>query len=503
MDINVEINDLVEYAAAKSLLDARDKIYAINKLLDILGLYEYKEPICSGYSGRSLGEILNCIRQWAVINKKIESDAEAGDIFDAKLMDQLIKMPSEIEKEFYERYEQSPSEATDFFYNFSLNTNYIRADRIGRDIRWEYKTEYGTMNLTINMSKPEKDPRAIAKAKESKASGYPKCLLCKENEGYGGRVNYPARSNHRVIGIELADEKWYLQYSPYLYYNEHCIVLKEKHSPMKITKGTFQSLIEFVRMFPHYFMGSNADLPIVGGSILSHDHFQGGRYSFAMSEAREENHILLKDGIEACTLKWPVSVIRLKGTDTNKLIDTAYELFLRWKEYSDEGCMLQASSNKGEHNTVTPVCRYRNGSFEIDLALRNNRTTEDRPYGIFHPREELHHIKKENIGLIEVMGLAVLPSRLKKEMELLKKCMLNRDLECIKNSDELKKHYAWSEMIMSKHQLTKENIDAVIIDEVSQVFLDVLKDVGIFKDTPAGRKSFKKCRSILFKSLVQ
>lgn len=503
ININIEIKNLIEYAVANNLIGERDKIYAVNRLLDTLGLYEYKEPAHEQESNRKLSNILDNIRQWAVFNNKIEECSdELSDIFDAKIMNQFIKMPSEIEKEFYDRYKKSPSAATDFFYRFSKNTNYIRSDRIERDIKWEYETEYGTLDLTINMSKPEKDPKAIAKSRESKVLSYPNCLLCKENEGYGGRSNYPARSNHRVIGIELAGEKWYLQYSPYIYYNEHCIVLKEEHSPMKIAKETFQRLIEFVRMFPQYFIGSNADLPIVGGSILSHDHFQGGSYSFAMANAKEENQILLKNGIEACTLKWPMSVIRLKGKDANKLIDTAYELFLGWKGYSDEGCLILSNSNSQDHNTVTPICRYRNGSFEMDLVLRNNRTTKDKPYGIFHPREEYHHIKKENIGLIEVMGLAVLPSRLKKEMELLKVYLINHDLESIKNCEELKKHYSWSEMIMSKYQLTEKNTDKIITDEISEVFLCVLKDASVFKDTESGTMAFEKCRNILYKSAV-
>lgn len=503
INIDIEIKNLVEYAVTNDLIDERDKIYAINRLLDTLGLYEYKEPICGQDSNRKLSSILDNIRQWAVINSRIEEASdELSDIFDTKIMNQLIKMPSEIEREFYDRYKQSPPEATDFFYRFSKNTNYIRADRIERDIKWKYETEYGTLDLTINMSKPEKDPKAIAKARESKALSYPNCLLCKENEGYGGRLNYPARSSHRIIGIKLAGERWFLQYSPYIYYNEHCIVLKEEHSPMKITKKTFQRLIEFIRMFPHYFIGSNADLPIVGGSILSHDHFQGGSCGFAMANAKEENQILLKNGIEACTLKWPMSVIRLKGKDADKLIETAYELFLGWKEYNDEGCLILSNSNGEEHNTVTPVCRYRSGSFEIDLVLRNNRTTMNNPYGIFHPREEYHHIKKENIGLIEVMGLAVLPSRLKKEMELLKVYVLNHDLEGIKNCEELKKHYSWSEMIMTKYHVTEKDMDEIIINEISEVFLGVLKDAGVFKDTEQGKMAFRKCRNVLFKSAV-
>lgn len=502
IDINKEIKDLVEYAVIAKLLDLRDKTYVINRLLEVLKLHEYKEPGAAQSSSRELDCILENIRQWAIENNRVENDSvEVLDLFDTKVMSQLIKMPSEIEREFYNNYNNSPAEATKYYYAFAKNSNYIREKRIEKDIKWTYETSYGMLDMTINLSKPEKDPRAIAKAKELKSSGYPKCLLCKENEGYSGALNHPARGNHRVIGIELSGDRWYLQYSPYIYYNEHCIVFNEEHKPMKITKKTFRNLLEFVQMFPHYFIGSNADLPIVGGSILSHDHFQGGNYSFAMAKAKEENYILLRNNIIACTLNWPMSVIRLKGKNADNLVDIAYEILTRWKGYNDEKSSILSHSDEVEHNTITPICRFNNGLFELDLVLRNNRTTEDRPYGIFHPREEYQHIKKENIGLIEVMGLAVLPARLKSEMESLKHYLINNDLEGIKNNDELIKHCSWAEMIMTKYQLLDENITNILNNEIAEVFLNVLKDAGVFKDDNVGKDAFKKCRDELFMNL--
>ncbi len=502
IDINKEINDLIQYAVAKKLLDKRDEAYAVNRLLEALGLYEFEKSDDAGYV-RDLFSILENMRQWAVEQNKVENDSvEVLDLFDTKVMASLIKMPSEIEREFYKHYNNSPREATDFYYEFARNSNYIREDRVKKDIKWKYKTPYGTLDMTINLSKPEKDPRAIAKAKHIKSSGYPKCLLCKENEGYSGTMNHPARGNHRVIGIELSGERWYLQYSPYTYYNEHCIVFNEEHVPMKITKKTFCDLLEFVRKFPHYFIGSNADLPIVGGSILSHDHFQGGNYSFAMEMADELNYVMLKNNIEACTLNWPMSVIRIKGHDADKLADTAYEIFLKWKKYSDEEAMISACSSGEEHNTITPICRFRNNMFELDLVLRNNKTTEERPYGLFHPREEYHHIKKENIGLIEVMGLAVLPSRLKKEMEMLKCYLINNNVEEIKKSCELAKHCSWAEMLMSKYEITAENVNDILDAEIAEVFLNVLKDAGVFKNDENGRTYFARCTDALFANLI-
>lgn len=503
ININKEITDLVDYAIEKSLIDKRDKTYAINRLLEILNLDEFIESDDSNLKeNRNLEDILKNIKEWALENNRVDNDSvDLMDLFDTRLMAQIIKMPSEIEREFFSHYILSPIKATDFYYKFSKYTNYIRENRIAKDIKWIHQTPYGNLDITINLSKPEKDPRAIAKGRNIISSNYPKCQLCKENEGYLGRLDHPARGNHRVIGIELTDEQWYFQYSPYVYYNEHCIVFKEHHVPMKICKLTFKRLLEFVGKFRHYFIGSNADLPIVGGSILSHDHFQGGNYSFAMDKAKEENQVQLKNNVEVCTLKWPLSVIRIKSKNVQNLEDTAYDIFAKWKQYSDEEVFIFSHTNGEEHNTITPICRYRNGLYELDLVLRNNRTTVEKPYGIFHPRKEYHHIKKENIGLIEVMGLAVLPSRLKKEMELLKTYLINDDIEFIKNNELLNKHYVWAEMLLKKYKFTFENVESILQKEIGEVFLLVLKDAGVFKCDEQGKKAFRKCRNIILNNL--
>ncbi len=503
IDINVEIKRLVDYGISKGLIFERDRIYGTNKLLEVLGLDSYEDPSVIFDNNSSVEDILDNINKWAVENNIVENDSvDLLDLFDTKVISQLIRMPSVIEDEFYKLYNKSPAAATEYYYDFAKNSNYIREKRVAKDIKWEYETDYGTLDITVNLSKPEKDPRAIAKAKCMISSNYPKCLLCKENEGYLGRLNHPARGNHRVIGIELASEQWYLQYSPYVYYNEHCIVFKDEHEPMKITKTTFKRLLDFTKMFPHYFIGSNADLPIVGGSILSHDHFQGGNYTFAMAKAKEENHIELKDDIEACTLKWPMSVIRLKGKDIDNLVEMAYDIFLGWKDYGDEAAEIFSHTDSVEHNTITPIGRCRNGIYELDLVLRNNKTTEERPYGLFHPREKYHNIKKENIGLIEVMGLAVLPSRLKAEIELLKDYLLVGDIEGIVNHESLNKHSTWAKDILEKNYLTPDNISEVLNNEIGEVFLRVLKDAGVFKDTEDGSASFARCREKLFSKLV-
>lgn len=498
IDINREIRNLIEFAILKELIDRRDRVYCINRLLEILELDSFVEPVDEFNENLKVEDILENIRIWAVENKRVEDNSnDLLDLYDTKVMAQLIKMPSYIENKFWSLYDFSPSMATRYYYDFAINSNYIREKRIAKDKKWKYKTDYGILDITINLSKPEKDPRAIARAKELKSSNYPLCLLCVENEGYAGRLNHPARGNHRVIGLELAGEQWYFQYSPYVYYNEHSIIFKENHEPMKIKKQTFRRLLEFVKIFPHYFIGSNADLPIVGGSILSHDHYQGGNYTFAMAKAKEENLIFLNNGVEASTLHWPMSVIRIKGKNIGVLTDIAYDIFIKWKNYSDKEVDILSHSNGEEHNTITPICRFRNGLYELDLVLRNNRTTENRPYGLYHPREEFHHIKKENIGLIEVMGLAVLPSRLKTEMETLKVYLLDDNLEGIKSHTDLNKHYNWALNILGKYEISKENIDDIVNDEIGEVFLNVLKDAGVFKETPIGKEAFKKCVNTL------
>lgn len=503
IDIDKEIARLIDFAIFNGLIEERDRNYGINRILKVLKLDTYVEPLGPLGKTNNVEDILENIRLWAVENHRVENDSiEELDLFDTEIMAQITKMPSTIEKEFNCLYNVSPKEATDYYYELAKKSNYIREKRIAKDIKWKYLSPYGELDITINLSKPEKDPRTIAKAKAIESFNYPICPLCKENEGYAGRLGHPARGNHRIIELELAEEKWFFQYSPYSYYNEHCIVLKDEHVPMKIDKKTFRRLLEFVRLFPHYFIGSNADLPIVGGSILSHDHYQGGNYTFPMAMAREENHIqLTKYGIEACTLHWPMSVIRLKGEDIDKLVDISYEILCRWKDYSDEEASIMAETDGEPHNTITPICRVREGLFEVDLVLRNNRTTKERPYGIFHPRQEYHHIKKENIGLIEVMGLAVLPSRLKAEMESLRGYLLKGDIDGIKEQRELGKHLDWAVDIWEKHVLTEENVDHILCQEIGKVFLGVLEDAGVFKDTEKGKAAFARCRGTLLEGM--
>lgn len=502
IDIDKEITRLVDFAISNGLIEERDRNYGTNRILKVLQLDSYAEPTEPLEKTNSVEDILENIRTWAVENNRVENDTVVElDLLDTEIMAQIVKMPSAIESEFNHFYNISPKEATDYYYRLARKSNYIRERRVAKDIKWKCPSPYGELDISINLSKPEKDPRTIAKSKTLKDSNYPICPLCKENEGYGGRLNHPARGNHRIIELALAEEKWFFQYSPYSYYNEHCIILRDEHIPMKIVKKTFRRLLEFVNLFPHYFIGSNADLPIVGGSILSHDHYQGGNYTFPMAKAQEENHISLGNGIEACSLNWPMSVIRLKGDNIDKVVETSYEIFCRWKDYSDEEVSIIAESNGNPHNTITPICRYREGLYEMDLVLRNNRTTEERPYGLFHPREEYHHIKKENIGLIEVMGLAILPSRLKYEMESLKNCLLKGDIDGIKKQEELVKHLDWAMDIMEKHDLTEKNIDCIIQQEIGKVFLAVLEDAGVFKNTHKGRMAFEKCKANLFKGM--
>lgn len=494
IDIEKLILELVDYGIDKKLIEKRDRIYVINRLLDILNLQEFSEIDINIEEKRDIGRILEDFREYAIERNIVEDDTvEVLDIFDTKIMDTLAKRPSEIERDFWSFYEASPQRATDYYYSFSKDINYIREDRIKKDIKWSYKSEYGEIDITINMSKPEKDPRAIQKAKLIKSSNYPKCLLCKENEGYAGRIGYPARDNHRIIELLLSDELWFMQYSPYVYYNEHCIVFKGSHDPMMISKKTFRRLLQFVEKFPHYFLGSNADLPIVGGSILTHDHFQGGGYTFSMARAEEKNFLKLENDIQVCTLKWPMSVIRLKGKDIDRIVDLSFKILNNWKSYSDKSVNIISHTGDIPHNTITPIARFRDGKFEIDLVLRNNRTDEKSPHGIFHSREEYHNIKRENIGLIEVMGLAVLPSRLKLEMEGVKNFLLLDDLESIKKDTDLNKHYDFALMIKKKYKINKENIDDIIKEEIGKIFLNVLKDAGVFKDTKIGQEAFKIC----------
>ena len=420
------------------------------------------------------------------------------DLFDTRLMGVLVAKPSQIIKEFWEHYEESPEAATNFFYKFSQDTDYIRRYRIKKDMRWKVDSPYGEIDITINLSKPEKDPKAIAAAKNAKQSAYPKCQLCMENEGYAGRMNHPARQNHRIIPLTINGSKWGFQYSPYVYYNEHCIVFNGEHVPMKIDRNAFRKLFDFVKQFPHYFLGSNADLPIVGGSILTHDHFQGGHYEFAMERAQIEKEIQIPgyEDVEAGIVHWPLSVIRIRCKDENRLIDLADYILTKWRGYTDEEAYIFAETDGEPHNTITPIARKKGDVYELDLTLRNNITTEECPLGLYHPHSEYHHIKKENIGLIEVMGLAVLPSRLKKEMELLAECLVeNKPME---NYEELQKHIDWVHDFMPKYnEINQDNVMDILKEEIGQVFVKVLEDAGVYKCTEEGRKAFQRFIEIL------
>ena len=420
INIYLEIEKLLAFAESMKLIESEDVVYSRNNLLAVFGLDDCEE-VTETFEIEKPYDILNRMCDWAAEKGLIENTFDERDLFDTKVMGELTPRPSEVIRKFKEDYKVSPETATDNYYAFSQNTNYIRVDRIAKNLHWLADTEYGNIEITVNLSKPEKDPRDIAKAKLAPQSSYPKCLLCKENEGYQGRMNHPARQNHRIIPVTLTNESWFLQYSPYVYYNEHCILFSGEHRPMKISRGSFERVLEFVDIFPHYFVGSNADLPIVGGSILSHDHFQGGHHDFPMAVAEAEETFTIKgfEDVAVEKVKWPMSVIRLRGESKEKLVDLSDKILTAWRGYSDEKCEISAFTGDTPHNTITPIARKKNGSYEIDLVLRNNRTSEEYPLGIFHPHQELHHIKKENIGLIEVMGLAVLPGRLKEEMKIL------------------------------------------------------------------------------------
>ena len=420
------------------------------------------------------------------------------DLFDTRLMNCLVPRPSQVIKTFKEKYAASPEEATNYYYKLSRDSDYIRRYRVCKDMKWVTKTEYGDIDITINLSKPEKDPKAIAAAKLAKQSGYPKCQLCRENEGYAGRTNHPARENHRIIPITINGGQWGFQYSPYVYYNEHCIVFNGQHVPMKVERATFVKLFDFIKLFPHYFIGSNADLPIVGGSILSHDHFQGGNYEFAMAKAPVEREFTVKgyEDVKAGIVKWPLSVIRLSCTDEKRIIDLADHILKAWRVYTDEEAYVFAETDGEPHNTITPIARKRGDMYELDLALRNNITTPECPFGLYHPHNELHHIKKENIGLIEVMGLAVLPSRLKEEMEILSDYIV--DGKDIRSNEKIEKHADWVDEFRPKYPvINAENVDAVIKEEIGIVFKKVLEDAGVFKRDAKGQAAFDRFTAAL------
>jgi UDPglucose--hexose-1-phosphate uridylyltransferase len=490
MEIFEAIKALSEYAVKENLIEKSDTVYTINRVCEALGLYSFEDTeVCAEYT---LEEILASILDYAVENGLCEDSVVYRDLFDTKIMGLLTPRPSQVIKEFNSRYAISPKEATDYYYNLALKSDYIREYRIKNDVKWVTKTEYGDIDITINLSKPEKDPKAIAEALKMKQSAYPKCQLCKENEGYQGRVNHPARQNHRIIPIELDGQDFFLQYSPYVYYNEHCIVFNAEHIPMKIDKSAFKKLFAFLEKFPHYFIGSNAGLPIVGGSILTHEHFQGGNYEFAMAKAPIETQITFDDykDVKAGIVKWPMSVIRLTGKDGDRVLDLADKIHVAWQGYTDEDAFILAQTNGEMHNAVTPITRMRNGEFEIDLVLRNNITTEECPMGYYHPHPEHHHIKQENIGLIEVMGLAVLPSRLKTEMSLLKDAMLNgSDISAI---ESIAKHKKWADMIMSKYEITEDNCMDILKQEIGIVFTEILEQCGVFSRDEKGKAQFIK-----------
>ena len=489
--IQESIKKLVCYGIEKGLVNKRDEIYVTNRILEILNIDEFE---CSeNFSDVNLEETLKELLDFAAEKGIIEDNITARDLFDTKLMGALLPLPSYVTNKFYELYKVSPKTATDYYYNFSCDSDYIRRYRIKKDLKWEAETEYGTLDITINLSKPEKDPKAIAAAKNASQAGYPKCLLCKECEGYAGRMNFPARQNHRIIPVRINDSDWFFQYSPYVYYNEHCIVFNGEHSPMSINPGTFRKLFDFVKQFPHYFVGSNADLPIVGGSILSHDHFQGGHYTFAMAKAKIETPLTFEgfEDVGAGILKWPMSVIRLSADNTDRIIELASKILDNWRHYTDEDAFIFAETDGVPHNTITPIARKNGENFELDLVLRNNITTKEHPLGVFHPHSELHHIKKENIGLIEVMGLAVLPARLKNEMTDLKSAILSG--KDIRNDQVLSKHADWTYEIKNKYNdINKDNIDKIINDEIGIVFSKVLEHAGVFKRTKEGLASFLK-----------
>ena len=488
--IDAAVSKLAVYALRTGLIEESEYLWAVNTILDTLKLDSYTDP------GQEWGEI-----ELAPVLEELLDDAYARgvltensvvyrDLFDTELMGRLTPRPSQVISKFQALYREAPQKATDWYYELSQDTNYIRRDRIAKDMQWKTDTEYGQLDITINLSKPEKDPKAIAAARDLPASNYPRCQLCAENEGYAGRVNHPARQNHRIIPITINDSPWFLQYSPYVYYNEHCICLNSVHTPMTIDRACFGKLLDFVRQFPHYFVGSNADLPIVGGSILAHDHFQGGRYTFAMEKAPVETPFAFPgfEDVKAGIVKWPMSVVRLACQDSGRLVELADRILTAWRGYTDEAATILAETEGVPHNTITPIARMRDGKYELDLVLRNNLTTEEHPLGLYHPHAELHHIKKENIGLIEVMGLAVLPARLKEELAAVADSLVSgSDLRA---SALTEKHADWAERFQTKYTITRENALDIVQRETGLVFAQVLEHAGVYKRSNEGREAF-------------
>jgi len=497
MNLYKNIKKLVEYGIQTGLTPECERIYATNLLLDLFHEDSYEEVEINP-SELVLEEILKELLDEACQRGIIEDSITYRDLFDTKLMNCLMPRPAQIQERFWNAYAVSPEQATEFYYKLSQDSDYIRRYRIKKDMKWTVDTKYGTLDITINLSKPEKDPKAIAAARNAASASYPKCQLCMENEGYAGRTNHPARENHRIIPITINDSAWGFQYSPYVYYNEHCIVFNGEHTPMKIERNAFIKLFDFVKQFPHYFLGSNADLPIVGGSILSHDHFQGGHYTFAMAKAPiiENFTVAGFEDVTAGIVKWPLSVIRLQCKDEKRIIDLADHILKAWRSYTDEDAFIFAETDGVPHNTITPIARKRGDLFEMDLTLRNNITTDEHPLGVYHPHAHLHHIKKENIGLIEVMGLAVLPARLKGELELLKEYILTG--KDIRSSESIEKHADWVEEFLPKYEnINASTIENILQQEVGKVFCEVLEDAGVYKCTEEGLNAFRRFLAVL------
>ena len=486
------IKKLVTYGIRTGLTPECERVYTTNLLLELFGEDDY-EDVEIGEEEINLETVLASLLDEAVKRGIIEDSIGYRDLFDTKIMNCLVPRPAQVQETFARKYEVSPEEATEYFYKLSQDSDYIRRYRVKKDMKWKVDSDYGKIDITINLSKPEKDPKAIAAARNAKANAYPKCQLCMENEGYAGRLNHPARENHRIIPITINESQWGFQYSPYVYYNEHCIVFNGQHVPMKIEKATFVKLFDFIKMFPHYFLGSNADLPIVGGSILSHDHFQGGHYTFAMAEAPIEKQVVIPgyEDVEAGIVKWPLSVLRIRSKDEKRLIDLADHVLKAWRGYTDEAAFIYAETDGEPHNTITPIARKKGDIFELDLTLRNNITTEEHPLGVYHPHAQYHNIKKENIGLIEVMGLAVLPSRLKEELEILADYLVEK--KDIRSNEKIEKHAEWVEAFLPKYpEITQENVMEILKEEVGITFVHVLEDAGVYKCTPDGRDAFMR-----------
>ncbi|HJC41065.1 MAG TPA: UDP-glucose--hexose-1-phosphate uridylyltransferase [Candidatus Intestinimonas pullistercoris] len=491
MERDAAIARLVAYAQRTGLIEESERVWAVNTLLEALGLNSYTEPQEAVEGDIDLPEVLTALMDDAHARGVLPEDSITyRDLFDTMLMGRLTPRPAQVIGTFRSLYAESPRKATDWYYRFSQDTNYIRRDRIARDRKWVAPTEYGDLDITINLSKPEKDPKAIAAARNLPAAAYPRCQLCAENEGYAGRVDHPARGNHRIIPITINGSPWFLQYSPYVYYNEHCICLNSQHVPMKIDRACFAKLLDFVRQFPHYFVGSNADLPIVGGSILAHDHFQGGHYTFAMEKAPVETPFTFPgyEDVRAGIVKWPMSVIRLTAADPDRLVDLADRILASWRGYTDQAALILAETDGEPHNTITPIARRRGEDYELDLVLRNNLTTPEHPLGVYHPHAELHHIKKENIGLIEVMGLAVLPARLKEELAAVADGLAaGADLRANALTE---KHADWAEGFREKYAITPDNALDIVEKETGLVFAQVLEHAGVYKRTEEGKAAF-------------